>query len=89
MTSAQLMPSGHDRRSVPRVACVVATVLTGALAAGCGSRLKEPAQLASPYAGVQLWAVAPFANESGVSPTAWPTCSPNRSSTWTGSMRFP
>ncbi|MHC4774149.1 MAG: hypothetical protein ACYTBR_02655 [Planctomycetota bacterium] len=61
------MPSGHDRRSVPRVACVVATVLTGALAAGCGSRLKEPAQLASPYAGVQLWAVAPFANESGVS----------------------
>jgi hypothetical protein len=67
MTSAQLMPSGNDRGSVSWVACVTAAVLIGPFAGGCGSRLKEPAGLTSPYEAVQLWAVAPFANESGVS----------------------
>ncbi len=37
------------------------------LAGGCGPQLTEPSGLLSPYDNVQLWAVAPFANESGVS----------------------
>jgi hypothetical protein len=48
------------------VACVAAAVLVGPIAGGCG-QLKQPDVLSSPYEGVQLWAVAPFANESGVS----------------------
>jgi hypothetical protein len=44
-------------------------VLVGfAPAGGCGAeRLAEPTTLMSPYERGQLWAVAPFANESGVS----------------------
>jgi hypothetical protein len=61
------MPSGNDRGSVSRVAWLAAAVLVGLLASGCGRQLKQPDVLSSPYPGVQLWAVAPFANESGVS----------------------
>jgi hypothetical protein len=67
MTSAQLMPSGNDRGSLSWVAWLAAAVLTGLLANGCGRTLKQPEVLSTPYPGVQLWAVAPFANESGVS----------------------
>jgi hypothetical protein len=49
------------------MACVAVAVLTGLLAVGCKPKLKEPTMLFSPEPGVQLWAVAPFANESGVS----------------------
>jgi hypothetical protein len=49
------------------MACVAAVVLTELLAGGCKPKLKEPTTLFSPEPGVQLWAVAPFANESGVS----------------------
>ncbi len=67
MTSAQLMPSGNDRGSLSWVAWLAAVVLVGGLAGGCGRKLKQPDVLASPYPGVRLWAVAPLANESGVS----------------------
>lgn len=67
MTSAQLMPSGNDRGSLSGVASLAAVVLVGGLASGCGHKLKQPDVLASPYPGVRLWAVAPLANESGVS----------------------
>ena len=67
MTSAQLMPSGNDRGSLSRVAWLAAVVLVGGLAGGCGRKLKQPDVLTSPYPGVRLWAVAPLANESGVS----------------------
>ncbi|MHC4082329.1 MAG: hypothetical protein ACYTGY_05415 [Planctomycetota bacterium] len=60
------MPSGNYRGSVSWVAWLAAAVLIGLLANGC-SRLKQPDVLVSPHEGVQLWAVAPFANESGVS----------------------
>jgi hypothetical protein len=65
MTSAQLKPSGSDRRSASRAAYVAVTVLAAAVG-GC-ARLTPPDVLASPYPDLQLWAVAPFANESGVS----------------------
>ena len=67
MTSAQLMPSGNDRGSLSGVAWLAAVVLVGGLAGGCGRKLKQPDVLAGPYPGVRLWAVAPLANESGVS----------------------
>ena len=67
MTSAQLMPSGNDRGSLSGVASLAAVVLMGGLASGCGHKLKQPDVLGSPYPGVRLWAVAPLANESGVS----------------------
>ncbi|MCH8164686.1 MAG: hypothetical protein IH889_03680 [Planctomycetes bacterium] len=67
MTSAQLMPPGAGRRSVvARVA--VALVGWMLLAGGCTTeQLIQPRVLMSPYEHQQLWAVAPFANESGVS----------------------
>ena len=34
---------------------------------GCAERLQQPAKLVAPYPDVQLWAVAPFNNESGTS----------------------
>lgn len=34
---------------------------------GCGERLVQPMTLSAPYEHVQVWAVAPFTNESGVS----------------------
>ncbi len=37
------------------------------VATGCGPQLKQPVMLNAPYEDVQLWAVAPFINESGVS----------------------
>jgi hypothetical protein len=61
------MPSGNDRGSLSWVAWLAAAVLVGLLANGCGRRLKQPDVLSTPYPVVQLWAVAPFANESGVS----------------------
>ena len=64
MTSAQLMPSGAG----PRTAVAVAGLAMLMAAAGClGQRLRDPAGLTSPYHDAQLWAVAPFGNESGVS----------------------
>jgi hypothetical protein len=64
MTSAQLTPSGDDRRLL---STALAALVAGLAAAGCGPRLEPPTALDSPYEGTQLWAVAPFANESGVS----------------------
>ena len=64
MTSAQLMPSGAGRRVA--AAALACSVVSGwAVAGGCtAKRLIPPIVLAGPH---QLWAVAPFANESGVS----------------------
>lgn len=70
MTSAQTMQSGAfrfrgSRRSLPAFACaLVSLALTG-----CEStpKLQSPIPLVSPYSERQVWAVAPFINESGVS----------------------
>jgi hypothetical protein len=67
MTSAQLSPSGNDLRSVARAACVAVAGLAVLLADGCTQKLKSPTTLTNPGPEDQLWAVAPFANESGVS----------------------
>lgn len=61
MTSAQPMPSGRCR-SLP-----AASLLSVLIAASCTQRLHEPTTLWSPYESGQLWAVAPFTNESGTS----------------------
>lgn len=60
MTSVQLM----HRSLVP-----LAALLLLAPIASCSSKPKlvEPAVLLAPYEGTQIWAVAPFTNESGVS----------------------
>ncbi len=70
MTSAQSMQSlrpGFKRGVI--AALIVLLMAAGAPLPACSSKtpLQAPATLASPYPGVQLWAVAPFANESGVS----------------------
>ncbi len=65
MTSAQLMPSGAGRRAA--AAALACSVVSGwAVAGGCAQRLTPPAILAT-TGPRQLWAVAPVANESGVS----------------------
>ncbi len=65
MTSAQLMPSGAGRRTA--AAALACSVVSGwAVAGGCAKRLTPPVVLAA-TGPRQLWAVAPFANESGVS----------------------
>jgi hypothetical protein len=50
-----------------RIALICAAAMI--IIAGCSGRekLEEPKALASPYERTQLWAVAPFSNESGVS----------------------
>ena len=76
MTSAQFMPSGAGRRVA--AAALACSVVTGwVVAGGCAKRLTPPVVLArtthlDQFQGQatrrrQLWAVAPFANESGVS----------------------
>jgi hypothetical protein len=45
-------------------------MLLCALLSGCGDRLRQPAVLTAPYGEARVWAVAPFANESGVSTVA-------------------
>ena len=64
MTSAQCIPSG-TRRFLAKTGCV-ALLLS---AAGCSFEptLIRPRELSSPYKATQVWAIAPFANESGVS----------------------
>ena len=64
MTSAQSMPSTTGSRS--RAVILLVTLICASLL-GCGARLKRPTVLAAPYQTQQLWAVVPFANESGVS----------------------
>lgn len=67
MTSAQSMQpdQGRSRTASRAGAWIPALVL---LICGCQQyRLQEPAVLQAPYQRPQLWAVAPFANESGVS----------------------
>lgn len=72
MTSAQSMqpklPSiGRSRLRAPLLAIVAALL---PLLCGCSlfkEKLHPPLALASPYERRQLWAVAPFANESGIS----------------------
>lgn len=69
MTSAQSMkPGGVFRRFTrgPLPAIIAVLALAGA---GCSSdqKLTDPVKLRSPFEQPQVWAVAPFANESGVS----------------------
>ena len=62
MTSAQLLPSGTRR--------LLLLLLWAMPVAGCvffHDPLTPPAALQNPAAQTRLWAVAPFANESGVS----------------------
>lgn len=71
MTSAQLItherdePARRGRRYGARMARL--SVLLLAVLSGCaiGPKLEEPKTLASPYATEEVWAVAPFMNESG------------------------
>ncbi len=65
MTSAQPMQPGHATALVRRrrAAAVAACVL----GAGCSPTMRAPLRLATPYGESQLWAVAPFVNESGIS----------------------
>lgn len=71
MTSAQTMQSGaRALSSTPRwrltaFACALASIAVS----GCEStpKLQTPVTLVSPYSERQVWAVAPFINESGVS----------------------
>ncbi len=67
MTSAQLFSSGTGR-FLARM-CSTLVVLGALGASGCFLRpqLQKPIRLSSAHDGVQLWAVVPFANESGVS----------------------
>src|SRR5688572_12808343 len=74
MTSAQSMQSLRPRLKRGVIAALnmlIMLIMAAALAMlpACSSKttLQAPATLSSPYPGVQLWAVAPFANESGVS----------------------
>jgi hypothetical protein len=60
MTSVQL-----KNRRTPL--SVLALILTAALGACTTTRLEEPNVLRTPYDSTQVWAVAPFENESGVS----------------------
>ena len=68
MTSAQLMQTRRGRSDRRRAALAMMVVAIATLC-GCDSLLKGPAapELSTPYAGGQVWAVAPLANESGVS----------------------
>lgn len=45
---------------------LAAGLASAALLGGCAERLKRPAVLVAPYPEESVWAVAPFANESGV-----------------------
>ena len=65
MTSAQSMPPKTGSRSY--AASLWAMFVCVLLLSGCTARLKRPTSLAAPYQEQQLWAVLPFANESGVS----------------------
>ncbi len=65
MTSAQSMPPATGSRS--HAVMLWATLVCASLLHGCSARLKPPTVLAAPYQNQQLWAVLPFANESGVS----------------------
>jgi hypothetical protein len=74
MTSAQTMlTDGTEarRHEGTKGSSVFATIALGALVlmSACASepRLEQPVFLHAPYAETQLWAVAPFMNESGVS----------------------
>jgi hypothetical protein len=67
MTSAQSMQPGNGR-SAPRLRiAALLFILTLLSPAGCGPQLERPTMLRAPYARTQLWAIAPMANESGVS----------------------
>ncbi len=65
MTSAQPMPPKTGGRSL--AAMCWATLVCGLALSGCAARLKPPTELTTPYPQSKLWAVMPFANESGVS----------------------
>ncbi len=65
MTSAQPMPPKTGGRSLAAMSW--ATLVCGLALFGCSARLKPPTELTAPYPQPRLWAVVPFANESGVS----------------------
>lgn len=71
MTSAHSIRTTRIRRRRLRLGTLglALFILALSLVAGCMNKEKlvEPARLQSPYERTQLWAVAPFANESGVS----------------------
>ncbi|MCA9289533.1 MAG: hypothetical protein KDA25_00290 [Phycisphaerales bacterium] len=74
MTSAQPMLSRLPEGRTPlatRMVAVLSRVLLAGIAffmlVSCGRPLVAPRVLAAPYRPTQVWAVAPFANESGVS----------------------
>ncbi|UCD74722.1 MAG: hypothetical protein JSV91_13155 [Phycisphaerales bacterium] len=67
MTSAQSMqPDQRKARTAARFGFLLVTV-SSLLCSCTQNQLLHPAVLQAPYERPQLWAVAPFANESGVS----------------------
>jgi hypothetical protein len=71
MTSAQSMQTSRLRlrARIARLALSATFACPILLCAGCSRepKLVEPVTLAAPYEHAQIWAVVPFANESGVS----------------------
>jgi hypothetical protein len=65
MTSAHSMQTGLSRRF--RLRALFACVVLPICACESRDRLHSPASLRSPYERHELWAIAPFANETGVS----------------------
>jgi hypothetical protein len=63
MTSVHAM---HEAQRVLGIAPALLLMLCLCALLGCGQRLVHPTVLAAPYEQAQLWAVAPFVNESGV-----------------------
>lgn len=69
MTSAQTMRTRALRAIAARTSCLTTIALTCVALASCEAepKLAPPTSLVSPYRERQVWAVAPFVNESGVS----------------------
>ncbi len=67
MTSAQLMSPGTFRCTAMVGLCIVLFGFTPPSGCTPRGRLTTPTTLSSPVARTRLWAVVPFANESGVS----------------------
>lgn len=64
MTSEQHMPPGWHS-NLNRASLITLLIMLGTLAGCFEQRLNNPTLLRAPYGESQLWAVAPFFNESG------------------------